>query len=75
MLPESDYLNVMSDYHHTVEKIKTLLDQHGAAYKCFEHEAVRTSEEAAAIRPEYTLAQGEKVLQHFRKRLPAILSL
>jgi len=65
----------MTNYHATVRRIKEMLDQHGAEYKCFEHEAVRTSEEAAAIRPEYTLAQGEKVLQHFRKRLPAILSL
>lgn len=52
----------MSNYHPTVNKIKDLLDQHSVNYKCFEHTAVRTSEEAAAIRPEYTIAQGAKAL-------------
>ena len=49
-------------YHHTVEQIKTLLDAHHVQYVTFEHDAVRTSEEAAALRPEYTLAQGAKAL-------------
>lgn len=49
-------------YHKTVQKIKDLLDAAGTAYKCFEHEPVRTSEEAAAIRPEYTISQGAKAL-------------
>jgi len=49
-------------YHKTVELIKNLLDEHGVAYKTFEHEAVRTSEEAAAIRPEYSISQGAKAL-------------
>ncbi len=52
----------MIEYHPVVEKIKQLLDQHQCAYSTFEHEAVRTSEEAAALRPEYTLAQGAKAL-------------
>ena len=52
----------MTDYHKTVELIKELLNQNNVNYKTFEHEAVRTSEEAAAIRPEYTLAQGAKAL-------------
>lgn len=52
----------MSEYHSTVQKIKDLLDQHDVAYKTFEHEAVRTSEEAAAIRPEYSITQGTKAL-------------
>jgi len=49
-------------YHPTVEKIKRFLDEHECAYKTFEHEAVRTSEEAAAIRPEYSISQGAKAL-------------
>ena len=52
----------MSDYHPVVQQIKDLLDEHGVAYKTFEHAAVRTSEEAAAIRPEYSLEQGAKAL-------------
>ena len=52
----------MIEYHHVVEKIKTLLDSNGISYKTFEHEEVRTSEEAAAVRPEYSLAQGAKAL-------------
>jgi len=49
-------------YHKTVDLIKNLLNQRSVEYKCFEHEAVRTSEEAAAIRPEYTISQGAKAL-------------
>ena len=49
-------------YHPVVQKIKDLLDTAGVAYKTFEHEAVRTSEEAAALRPEYSLSQGTKAL-------------
>jgi prolyl-tRNA editing enzyme YbaK/EbsC (Cys-tRNA(Pro) deacylase) len=51
-----------SDYHPVVNKILNLLDAEGSDYKCFEHEAVRTSEEAARVRPGYTLAQGAKAL-------------
>jgi len=49
-------------YHPTVEKITQLLDRHGVEYKTFEHEPVRTSEEAAALRPEYSINQGAKAL-------------
>jgi Ala-tRNA(Pro) deacylase len=52
----------MDVYHPTVNKIKKLLDTHGCQYKCFEHASVRTSEEASALRPEYTLKQGAKAL-------------
>lgn len=52
----------MVEYHKTVTLIRSLLDEHGVSYKAFEHEAVRTSEEAAAIRPEYSLSQGAKAL-------------
>lgn len=50
------------DYHPTVEKIKSLLNQYDCDYTCFEHEEVRTSEEAAAVRPEYSISQGAKAL-------------
>lgn len=49
-------------YHPTVDKIKTLLDANNCVYHCFEHQEVRTSEEASALRPEYSLAQGAKAL-------------
>lgn len=49
-------------YHPTVGRIEELLHQRGISYEKFEHEAVRTSEEAAAIRPGYTLSQGAKAL-------------
>lgn len=51
-----------SEYHPTVTKIKDFLNTHGCTYKSFEHEAVRTSEEAAQVRPEYSLKQGAKAL-------------
>lgn len=49
-------------YHKTVVLIESLLQEKGISYKKFEHEEVRTSEEAAQVRPEYTLAQGAKAL-------------
>jgi prolyl-tRNA editing enzyme YbaK/EbsC (Cys-tRNA(Pro) deacylase) len=49
-------------YHPTVAKIKEFLELHNVEYKAFEHEAVRTSQEAAALRPEYSIAQGAKAL-------------
>lgn len=52
----------MNNYHPTVQKIKDLLDSKSVTYKSFEHEAVRTSEEAAAVRPEYSISQGAKAL-------------
>lgn len=52
----------MTPYHPTVDRIKDLLEQHHVSYTTFEHAPVRTSEEAAALRPEYTLAQGAKAL-------------
>lgn len=62
----------MNDHHHTVTDIKHLLDEAGVVYKFFVHEAVRTSEEAAATRPEYTLAQGAKALiVRMKKKSPS----
>lgn len=49
-------------HHETISIIEALLTKHNISYKKFEHEPVRTSEEAAAIRPEYTQAQGAKAL-------------
>lgn len=49
-------------YHETVAVIETLLAKEGVPYQKFEHAPVRTSEEAAAIRPGYSLSQGAKAL-------------
>jgi Ala-tRNA(Pro) deacylase len=49
-------------YHPVTEKITHLLTERGVWFETFEHEPVRTSEEAAAVRPEYTLSQGSKAL-------------
>lgn len=51
-----------SDFHKTVAHIIDTLEKAECEFKTFEHEAVRTSKEAAAVRPEYTLAQGAKAL-------------
>ncbi len=49
--------------HKCVNKIKSLIEQSGMWFEYLEHEPVRTSEEAARIRPkEYTLSQGAKAL-------------
>ena len=50
------------EYHPVVDTIRALLDTHGVWYETFAHEAVRTSEEAAKIRPGYTIDQGAKAL-------------
>jgi Ala-tRNA(Pro) deacylase len=53
----------MENIHPTVFKIKDLLEENNMWYDYMEHEPVRTSEEAAAIRPDkYSLAQGAKAL-------------
>lgn len=52
----------MTRYHSVTEKITTLLSERGVWFETFEHAPVRTSEEAALTRPEYTLAQGAKAL-------------
>lgn len=52
----------MNSYHPTVSKIKEILEANQIAYKTFEHEPVRTSEEASKLRPEYSLHQGAKAL-------------
>lgn len=62
-----------SPYHPVVSRIRALLDEAGCPYKTFTHEPVRTSEEAAAIRPDYTISQGAKALivRIKRKGVPA----
>jgi Ala-tRNA(Pro) deacylase len=54
-------------YHPVMAEIRDLLEQHGCWYETFEHQAVRTSEEAAATRPGYTLHQGAKAIILQRK--------
>ncbi len=50
------------EYHPLVEKIKTLLTERSCWFETFEHEPVRTSEEAAKVRSGYVLHQGAKAL-------------
>jgi Ala-tRNA(Pro) deacylase len=50
------------NYHPTVTTIKNILEQHSCWFQTFEHEPVRTSEEAAKIRTGYTQHQGAKAL-------------
>ncbi len=49
-------------YHPVTKIITDLLTQSHSLFETFEHEPVRTSEEAAKIRPGYTLRQGVKAL-------------
>ncbi len=52
----------MSNYHITVNKIISLLKENKLWFETFEHEPVRTSEEAAKIRIGYSIKQGAKAL-------------
>jgi|SRR3989344_2513833 len=47
-------------YHPLTEKIKNLLMENNVWFETFEHEPVRTSEEASKLRTGYTLDQGAK---------------
>ena len=49
-------------YHEIVKTIQIFLSQQGCQFKIFEHEPVRTSEEAARVRSGYSLAQGAKAI-------------
>jgi Ala-tRNA(Pro) deacylase len=49
-------------HHPLTQKISELLTARGMWFETFEHEPVRTSEEAARVRSEYALAQGAKAL-------------
>ncbi len=48
--------------HPIAKKITDLLAVHNCWFETFEHEQVRTSEEAARLRPDYTLDQGAKAI-------------
>ena len=48
--------------HPIAQYIIDLLEEHGCWHESFHHDAVRTSEEAAAEREDYTLRQGAKAL-------------
>lgn len=50
------------DYHPAVNRIISILKENNAWFETFEHEPVRTSEEAAKIRTGYSLEQGAKAL-------------
>ena len=52
----------MVKYHPVAQKIVDTLKDHDCDFETFEHEPVRTSEEAAKVRTGYTLAQGAKAL-------------
>jgi len=53
------YMNI---YHPIVEEITNLLTRSGVWFETFVHPPVLTSEEAAQVRPGYTLNQGAKAL-------------
>jgi len=49
-------------YHKVMIDIQKILTDSGSWYETFEHEPVRTSEQAARTRPGYSLQQGAKAL-------------
>ncbi len=53
---------MIEDLHAAVGRVKALLDAEACWYETFEHEPVRTSEEAAATRPGYGLRHGAKAI-------------
>lgn len=55
-------MQALKKYHPTVSQIITILTKYNVWFETFEHQPVRTSEEAAAIRTGYTLEQGAKAL-------------
>ncbi len=52
----------MTQYHPLVSRILDQITSAGYWYEQFEHQPVRTSQEAAQIRTGYTLSQGAKAL-------------
>lgn len=49
-------------YHPLTKTITDLLTKHDAWFETFEHQPVRTSEEAAKLRDGYSLQQGAKAI-------------
>ena len=56
-----DIINFM-DYHPVAAQIVEILKQNNFWFETFEHDPVRTSEEAAKVRHGYSLEQGAKAL-------------
>lgn len=52
----------MTEYHPITKVITDLLTKEQCWFETFEHEPVRTSEEAAKVRTGYTLEQGAKAI-------------
>lgn len=50
------------EYHKVTTEIISLLKENSCWFEVFEHDAVRTSEEAAKIRTGYSMEQGAKAL-------------
>lgn len=50
------------NYHPVVSMIKELIQKNNCWFETFEHEPVKTSEEAANTRPGYSLKQGAKAI-------------
>lgn len=50
------------DFHPITLRIESLLQERGYWYERFAHEPVRTSAEAARVRPGYAIHQGTKAL-------------
>ena len=50
------------EYHKITKTITQLLETNHCWFETFEHESVKTSEEASRVRPGYTLHQGAKAL-------------
>ena len=55
-------MTAIHDLHPATGKIQSMLDCDGCFYETFTHAPVRTSEEAAATRPGYSLSQGAKAI-------------
>jgi len=68
-------VNTKDKYHPVVGQIKSLLNKNECWYETFEHQAVRTSEEAAEIRTGYTIEQGAKSLILYSNDLEEFLML
>jgi prolyl-tRNA editing enzyme YbaK/EbsC (Cys-tRNA(Pro) deacylase) len=49
-------------YHRITQEIQDLLTENQCWFETFEHEPVRTSEEAVRTRPGYSLRQGAKTI-------------
>ncbi|PJA39532.1 hypothetical protein CO180_00550, partial [candidate division WWE3 bacterium CG_4_9_14_3_um_filter_41_6] len=53
---------MFENYHPVTSKIVEILTTNNVWFETFEHEPVRTSEEASKVRDGYTIDQGAKAL-------------